>query len=155
MKKTFLVLMCMASVAMFTACIGGNANKKTADGTTETKTEAKSDSKKWPVTEYTKLIPQPKGITIYEEYPIAEDNPYYAGHQITVTDWSVADCKAYAEELKKAGFTTPGAGLKNVVVKDDGTDYSFGAENSDGVYVSIGTHNGKSGSISIQVQKEN
>lgn len=32
MKRTFLTLMCMASVAMLTACGGGNANKKTAEG---------------------------------------------------------------------------------------------------------------------------
>lgn len=154
MKHTFLVLMCMASVAMFTACIGGNANRKTVDGKAETKTEKKSDSKKWPVTECTKLIPQPKGISIYEEKAISDDNPYFSGHTITVTNWSVEDCKAYAEELKKAGFTTPGTGSNNVVVKDDGTDYAFGAQNSDGVYVTIGTHNGKSGSISIQIQKQ-
>lgn len=40
MRKIFLALMCIASVAMFTACIGGNANKKTADGKTETEAKA-------------------------------------------------------------------------------------------------------------------
>lgn len=153
MKKIYLALMCMVSLVIMTAC-GGNSNKKAIDGTTKTETEAKSDSKKWPVTEYTKLIPQPKGISIYEEHAIAEDNPYFSGHQITVTDWSIENCKAYAEELKKAGFTTPGAGSDDVVVKDDDMDYAFGAKNSDGVYVTIGTHNGKSGSISIQVKKQ-
>ena len=42
MKKIFLALMCMASVAMFTACGGGNVNKKTADEKAETKAEAKA-----------------------------------------------------------------------------------------------------------------
>lgn len=39
MKKVFLALMCMASVAMFTACIGGNTKKQATDGKTETKIE--------------------------------------------------------------------------------------------------------------------
>lgn len=155
MKKIYLALMCMAAVTMFTACGGGNSNKKTADGKAEAKTEAKSDSKKWPVTEYTKLIPQPKGITIYEEHAIAEDNPYFSGHQITVTDWSIEDCKAYAEELKKAGFTTIPAGYKSLVGDDDDKKYSFRAENSDGVFVTVSTYTGRSGIISIQVKKEN
>lgn len=153
MRHSILTLVCLAAVALLAAC-GGNSNKKAADGTTETKTEAKNDSKKWPVTEYTKLIPQPEGITIYEEHAIAEDNPYFAGHQITVTDWSVEDCKAYAEQLKKAGFTTPSAGYDDVVIKDDGTEYTFGARNSDDVYVTFGTYAGRSGSISIQKHKE-
>ena len=154
MKQILPVLMCLAAVLTLTACRGGKADKKSADVKTEVKAEAITEAtSQWPVTEYTKLIPQPKGITIYEEHAIADDNPYFAGHQITVTDWSVADCKAYAEELKKAGFTTPGNGSDTVVIKDTESDYSFGARNSDGVYVTIGTRNGGSGTISIQVSK--
>lgn len=37
-------MMCLASVAMFTACGGGNANKKTTDGKAETKTEEMKES---------------------------------------------------------------------------------------------------------------
>ena len=36
--------MCMATVAMFTACSGGAANKKAADGKAETKTEEMKES---------------------------------------------------------------------------------------------------------------
>ncbi len=154
MKKIYLALMCIVSLMAMTACGGGE--KKTnaiTDVETEVATETEVDEKEWPVTEYTKLIPQPEGVTIYEEHAIADNNPYFAGHQITLTDWSIEECKAYAAKLQEMGFTTPGAGETSVVVKDDGVDYSFGAKNSDGVYVTVGTRGGKSGSISIQVQK--
>ncbi len=154
MKKVFIALMCMASLMIMTACGGGNKNNNaTADGKAEVKKEAKAEGKKWPATEYTKLIPEPEGATVYEEHAI--DNNYFAGHNITVTDWSIEECKAYAAKLQEMGFTTPGAGATSVVVTDNGTDYSFGAKNSDGVYVTVGTRAGKSGGISIQVQKNN
>lgn len=153
MKKINLALMCIVSLVIMTACGGGNKNNNAAEGKAEVKNEAKVEGKKWPATEYTKLIPQPEGATIAEEKAV--DNNYFAGHNITVTDWSIEECKAYAAKLQEMGFTKPGAGETSVVVKDDGTDYSFGAKNSDGVYVTVGTRAGKSGSISIQVQKNN
>ncbi len=154
MKKLFVALMCIVSLVIMTACGGGNkSDNAAADGKAEVKTEAIAEGKEWPATEYTKLIPQPEGATIYEEKAI--DNNYFAGHNITLTDWSIEECKAYAAKLQEMGFTTPGAGETSVVVKDDGVDYSFGAKNSDGVYVTVGTRAGKSGAISIQVQKNN
>ncbi len=107
----------------------------------------------WPSNEYTNLIPKPEGATIYDEKAV--DNDYFGGHNITLTDWTIEECKAYAEKLKEAGFTTPGTGMKDVVVTDNGNMYSFGAKNSDGVYVTVGSFSGNnSGSISIQVTKE-
>ncbi len=154
MKKIYLALMCIVSLKFMTACGGGSKSENIAtDGKTEVKKEAKAEGKKWPATEYTKLIPQPEGATIYDEKVI--DNNYFAGHNITLTDWSIEECKAYATKLQEMGFTKPGTGETSVVVKDDGVDYSFGAKNSDGVYVTVGTRAGKSGSISIQVQKSN
>ena len=106
----------------------------------------------WPENEFTALIPKPKTGTIAEESSF--DNLYFKGINITLTNWSVEDCKAYAEELMAAGFTQPGAGFDSVVVKDDGSDYSFGATNADGVYVTVGTNvERKIGGISIQITK--
>jgi len=148
MKQIFTALMCMVAVAMFTAC-GGNANKKNADGTTETKSTVEVVSEKWPVNEYTKLIPKLEGVTITGNQ--ATDNAYFVGHDVVTSGWSIADCKAYAEQVKKAGFTIPGAGSDDVA-KETATSYTFGAENSDGVAVSLYT-NGSNGGISIQKSK--
>ncbi len=153
MKKILSVCMFVAGLLFLTACGGGNQSDNAADGKAEVAVETETAGVEWPVTEYTKLVPQPEGATIYEEKVI--DNNYFAGHNITLTDWSIEECKAYAAKLQEMGFTTPGTGETSVVVKDDGVDYSFGAKNSDGVYVTVGTHAGKSGSISIQVQKNN
>lgn len=145
MKKTILALACMAAVTMFAACGGGS--KKSADGTTKTEEVVSS---KWPENEYTKLIPQPEGVTLKGNEAI--DNVYFIGHTIVTSGWSVADAKAYAEQLKKAGFTIPGGGSEDGVVEDDGTTFSFAVKNSDGVNVSIYT-NGGHGGISIQKSK--
>lgn len=147
MKKTILALACMASLMIMTACGGGS--KKSSDGTTKTEEVVSSE---WPENEYTKLIPQPEGVTI--EGNQANDNPYFVGHDIAISGWSVADAKAYAEQLKKAGFTIPGSGSEDGVVEDNGTTFSFAVENSDGLYVSIYT-NGSNGAISIQKSKRN
>lgn len=110
-----------------------------------------SDTVAWPANQYTNLIPKPDGATIYDEKAI--DNNYFVGHSIDLSDWTIAECKAYAEKLKEAGFTTPGTGASDVVVTDNANTYSFGAENSDGVYVTVGSSY-NSGRISIQVTKE-
>ena len=146
MKKTILALACMASLVIMTACGGGS--KKASDGTTNTKEVVSS---KWPDTEHTKQVPKPEGITIVGNQPI--DNVYTVGHTIVISDCSVATAKAYAEQLKKAGFTIPGSGSKDGVVEDDGKTFSFAMENSDGVYVNIYT-NGTNGGISIQKSKK-
>lgn len=56
------------------------------------------------------------------------------------------------KKLKEAGFTTPGSGMSSVVVTDTESTYSFGAKNSDGVYVTVGSSY-NSGRISIQQNK--
>lgn len=145
MKKIYLALMCMAAVTMFTAC-GGNANKKAVDGTTDTREVVSSD---WPENEYTKLVPEPESVKITGNQAV--DNVYYAGHQVVTSGWSVSDCKAYAERVKKAGFTSPGSG-SDVVIQDDGTTYSFCAKNSNGMIVSLYT-DGSHGAISIEKRK--
>lgn len=104
----------------------------------------------WPSNEYTNLIPKPEGATIYDESEI--NNAYYVGYNIDLEDWTIEECKAYAEKLKEAGFTTPGLGMSSVVVTDTESNYSFGAENSDGVYVTVGSSY-DSGRISIQENK--
>ncbi len=104
----------------------------------------------WPSNEYTNLIPKPDGATIYDESKI--NNAYYVGHNIDLEDWTIEECKAYAEKLKEAGFTTPGSGMSSVVVTDTESTYSFGAENSDGVYVTVGSSY-NTGRISIQQNK--
>lgn len=45
MKQTILALMCMTAALMLTAC-GGKANRKAADGSTETKAEMKTEAAK-------------------------------------------------------------------------------------------------------------
>lgn len=110
----------------------------------------------WPVNEYTNLIPTPE-VTVYDEEPM--DNQYFVGHTIETVGWSIEDCKAYVEQLKADGFTTPSGGYDDVVIEDTDTRYIFAAENSDGVYVSIYTSNANEvaesnyGEISIQVSK--
>lgn len=135
----FAVLMCFTLV--------GCGNKEEGTGGNNT-----DNGVAWPSNEYTNLIPKPEGATIYEEKAI--DNYYFVGHSIDLTDWTIEECKAYAEKLKAAGFTTPGEGMNDVVVKNTDSEYSFGAENSDGVYVTVGSYSGNnSGRISIQVTK--
>lgn len=85
----------------------------------------------------------------------AIDNAYFSGHTVHMTDWTLEDCKAYAEAMQAAGFTIPTTGFDSVVLTDDGSIYSFGASNENGVYVTLGTSVAdKAGTISIQINKE-
>lgn len=128
----------------------GNSNNSGSTGGNGQQAQSDSSNVAWPSNEYTNLIPKPEGVTIYDEQAI--DNNYFVGHNITLIDWPIEECKAYAEKLKDAGFTIPSAGYDSVVVKDTDTMYSFGAKNSDGVYVTVGSGNG-TGTISIQVTR--
>ena len=154
MKKLFALLLAMMLVFSLAAC--GNGETPSGDeggGTSQSDNQSGEENNEgvaWPENEFTALIPKPKTGTIAEEDSF--ENAYFKGHKMTLTNWSVEDCKAYAEELKEAGFTQPGTGYDSVVVTDDGSNYSFGAKNADGVYVTIGTNvERKTGSISIQV----
>ena len=162
MKKLFALLIALMMVFSLVACDLGNTEDPNKDnpGTSQNGGENNNGSENngggesiaWPENEFTALIPKPKTGTIAEESSF--DNVYFKGINITLTNWSVEDCKAYAEELMAAGFTQPGAGFDSVVVKDDGSDYSFGATNADGVYVTVGTNvERKIGGISIQITK--
>ena len=156
MKKLFALLIALMMVFSLVACDLGNTEDPNKDnpGTSQNGGENNNggESIAWPENEFTALIPKPKTGTIAEESSF--DNVYFKGINITLTNWSVEDCKAYAEELMAAGFTQPGAGFDSVVVKDDGSDYSFGATNADGVYVTVGTNvERKIGGISIQITK--
>ena len=155
MKKLFALLLAMMMIFSLAAC-GDNTTTdpdKDNPGVSQSgENNNGGESIAWPENEFTALIPKPKTGTIAEADPF--DNAYFKGIKITLTNWSVEDCKAYAEELKAAGFTQPGAGFDSVVVKDDGSNYSFGAKNADGVYVTVGTNvERKIGGISIQITK--
>ncbi|MDO4540105.1 MAG: hypothetical protein Q4B48_03225 [Syntrophomonadaceae bacterium] len=167
MKKLLALAMALIMVFALAACGGDTepapSGGDTADpGTQQTDPGASEpepsdqddpgDVVEWPDNEFTNLIPQPEGGTVFSEDAV--DNAYFEGHTMTMTDWSVEDCKAYAEALIAAGFDKPGAGFDSVVITDNDSIYSFGAENEDGVYVTFGTSVAqKTGSISIQVTK--
>lgn len=151
MKKKFLVsLLAVVMCFVLTGC-GDKENTKDGENNNQgEKQQIEEQGKSWPSNEYTNLIPKPEGATITDESEI--DNVYYVGHNIDLEDWTIEECKAYAEKLKEAGFTTPGSGQSSVVVTDTKSTYSFGAENEDGVYVTVGSSY-NSGRISIQQNK--
>lgn len=152
--KKFLGLVLVLTILIGALTLTGCGEKTNNGGTvTNGGNSNNSDEVSWPNNEYTKLIPKPEEAVIYSEKAI--DNVYFLGHNITLEDWTIEECKVYAEKLKDAGFTEPGAGASDVVVTDTDSMYSFGAKNSDGVYVTVGAYSGNnSGSISIQVTKD-
>lgn len=174
MKKMLAMALALAMVFSLAACGGGNDDPKpsgsegntppsssqqteqpgnTPDPGTDESSDAPDDGVEWPKNQFTDLLPKPESGTIF--YEKAVDNAYFEGHTITMADWTVEDCKAYADALIAAGFTIPGDGYDSVVVRDDDEMYSFGAKNADGVYVTCGTSAvEKAGNISIQVAKE-
>ena len=174
MKKLFALILALAMILTLAACGGGDEktpsnNDKTPSNSqqqpqnTPDPDEGEDEPEQtpdeggagaaWPKNEFTALIPKPTSGTVADEKAV--DNAYFEGHKITMTNWPVEDCKAYAEELIAAGFTQPGAGADSVVVTDSDSTYSFGAVNENGVYVTIGVGVAqKTGNISIQVQKE-
>ena len=157
MKKTLKLILSIACVFVFALALTGCGDKENNNGGGNgtgggNQQQGGTTGVAWPSNQYTKLIPKPDGATIYDEKAI--DNSYYLGHSIDLTDWTIEECKAYAEKLKAAGFTTPSAGMDDIVIKDTTSEYSFGAENNDGVYVGVGSYSGNnSGRISIQVNK--
>lgn len=148
--KRFLV--CILAIALCFALSGCDKEKNDSDNKDKSGSNQQLNEQgtSWPSNEYTDLIPKPEGATIYDESEI--DNMYYVGHNIDLEDWTIEECKAYAEKLKQAGFTKPSAGMSSVVVTDTEKSYSFGANNSAGVYVTVGSSY-NTGRISIQISK--
>ncbi|MDO5555931.1 MAG: hypothetical protein Q4G09_04670 [Clostridia bacterium] len=154
MKKVLSILiivaMLIAGICLLTGCgekENANNGGTSTNGGSQQEEQDETSGVAWPSNQYTNLIPKPEGATIYDEKEV--DNNYYVGHSIDLTDWTIEECKAYAEKLKEAGFTIPSSGANSVVVTDTDSTYSFGAENSDGVYVTVGSSY-NSGRISIQ-----
>lgn len=148
MKKKLLVSL-LAVVICFT--LTGCGEEKTNGNNNQNGNQQQNEEGiAWPTNEYTNLIPKPEGATIYDESEI--NNAYYVGHNIDLEDWTIEECKAYTEKLEAAGFTTPGSGMNSVVVTDTENTYSFGAKNSDDIYVTVGSSY-NSGRISIQKNK--
>ena len=152
MKKKLLVgLLAVVMCFALTGCGEEKTNNGgNNDGGSGQQEQGGTSGVAWPSNQYTNLIPKPEGATIYDEKEV--DNAYYLGHTIDLKDWTIEECKAYAEKLKEAGFTTPGTGSSSVVLTDTDSSYSFGAENSDGVYVTVGSSNNV-GRISITINK--
>ena len=150
MKKKLLIG--MLALIMCFALTGCGDKENTENGGTNNQgvNQQGEQGATWPSNEFTNLIPKPEGATISSESEI--NNAYYVGHNIDLEDWTIEECKAYAEKLKEAGFTTPGSGMNSVVITDIESSYSFGAENSDGVYVTVGSSY-NTGRISIQQNK--
>lgn len=143
LKELFVVAIALILLFSLTGC-GEKENNN--EGTLQ-----QEQGTAWPSNEYTDLIPFPEGATIYDDSEI--NNAYYVGHNIDLQDWTIEECKSYAEKLKEKGFTTPGSGMNSVVITDTQSSYSFGAKNSDGVYVTVGSSY-NSGRISIQKNKD-
>lgn len=151
MKKKLLVSILVVFMCFALTGCGDNENKDGgANNNPGGNGQQEEQGVDWPSNEYTNLIPKPEGATISSESKL--DNVYYVGHNIDLEDWTIEECKAYAEKLKEAGFTTPGSGMSSVVVTDTESTYSFGAENSEGIYITVGSSY-NTGRISIQKNK--
>ena len=110
MKKVFIALMCMATVAMFTACGGGTANKKAADGKAETKTEKMSGL-----------------FDINDSQINAADESYYSTLKYLQGDERTAMLAKIPAGIKKAvGTIRPG--LCSVQPSSKGSGYLFSVQ---------------------------
>jgi len=150
---------CALLCALLMACSACDRDKTAKDNnaartpstTAQTQTAAKG-GQAWPVNQYTNLVPKPEGVIITESRAI--DNPSFAGCEIMLKGWSIADSKAYATKLQQAGFNRAEAGHSTLITKDTADSFSFGAVNGNGVFV--GVHNSSTtgnGGIIIQAKK--
>lgn len=132
MKKTILMLMCMASLVLTTAC--GGANKKAdADGTTEAKTEAKASkaSDKWGDNDLTKLLPKPDFKMQKASYKKGKARELYSVEFPAATREQI---KAYADKLTEAGFEA----VREIVDKETSWRYDGCLKNQTGdCYVTL------------------
>lgn len=107
MKHTILALLCMAVVTMFTACIGGNANKKTADGKAKAKTEEKAEkSNKMTVENWKEIIKENYDFDFIlpQNWKLKSGmktniNPAYWLKFINETDESGGDYRAFVKAI--------------------------------------------------------
>ena len=145
MKKLLSITLILLLVLSFAACSSTGSSKQTSaevesqgqdlaekiisdsikqDGLTDLNIAGK----KWPDNEFTSLIPEPKSGTLGTSM---RDGDVY----VILVTWTVEEVKAYAEQLKAAGFT-----YDNKVL--DVGDYFFTCFNEDGVEVKAGSLNG-------------
>lgn len=121
MKKLFALLLALVMALALAACGEKDpappGSRSTADpGTSQTTDPGTSqqkpsntpdsnmgDASAWPTNQYIDLLPKPKGGTVFSDKAV--DNAYFQGHSIIMTDWSLEDCEAYAEDIIAAGFT--------------------------------------------------
>lgn len=136
LKNIFLTSLILVLLFSLTGC-GDNEND--------------SEKTTWSSNKYANLVPKPEAGTIYEESELDSvyDNVHYVGYNIDLKDWTIEECKAYAEKLKDAGFNSPGENKTTIVLIDTESTYSFGAKNSDGIYATASS-NRNSGRVSIR-----
>jgi hypothetical protein len=119
----------------------GSSRKRKAESSTakqKQETKAITSSDTWPGNEFTELIPQPSFSVKIEGGGI--DSHDFA---LVFQGASIADIKAYVEEIKKAGFSLDVATDEFQVM---GLQfYDFEAENKDGYEIEVFSTNGFAG----------
>ena len=117
----------------------GSIIEQKADGTWTVKDADGSEGQiggDWPDNEFTKLVPQP-------DFEISVASTDGEGFSVTFTDATMEQIKAYAEEVKKAGFDVDPQTEDQAVAGM--TIYSYTAKNADGYTIEVFSASGMNG----------
>lgn len=117
----------------------GSIIEQKADGTWTVKDADGSEGQiggNWPDNEFTKLVPKP-------DFAITAASTDGEGFNVAFSDATIDQIKAYAEEVKKAGFDVDPQTEDQAVAGM--TIYSYTAQNADGYTIEIYSASGMNG----------